>query len=269
MSMIKFIAELSWCHMGDMELAEAMISAAADSGADYAKFQTWKVDNLKPGPWDVDGRREIYEKAELSKDDHWLLKEKCEENNIKFLTSCFNIEDLDFIRELSNEVKIPGVESRNEELVKAAIEKFDHVYLSLGTTSLSELSALFYPAEKVTVMHCVSVYPCPADKCNLSRIRSLYQQCAFAQAVGYSGHYQGIWDAIAAMMTGANVIEKHFTIDNELPGRDNKFALLPCEFKEMTNFAKEAEKMFYVNQTEDYMPEEQEARDVYTGRWSG
>ena len=264
--MIKLIAEISWCHMGNMDLAEDMIKAAASAGADYAKFQTWSVDNLKPGPWDNDGRREIYEKAELTKENHRHLKKVCEENNVKFLTSCFNIKDLDFIRTVSNEVKIPGVEARNEELVNAAIDKFDHVYLSTGTCSLNELPQ--YLCDNLTLMHCVSVYPCPAELCNLNRVAEIARQSPNVHSLGYSGHYQGIWDAIAAIVKGATVVEKHFTTDNDLPGRDNKFALLPDQFKQIREFADEAQKMFLLK-TLNYLPSEKEGRDVYTGRWSG
>ena len=87
---IKLIAEIGWNHMGDMELAKNMIISAAKSGADICKFQTWSEKNLKSGPWDNDGRREIYKKAELSEEQHFELKKICEENKVLFLTSVFN-----------------------------------------------------------------------------------------------------------------------------------------------------------------------------------
>ena len=89
--MTKIIAEIGWNHMGDMALAKEMISKAKDNGADYVKFQTWSVDRLKPGPWDEDGRTEIYKEAELSKDDHISLKSFSESYGIPFLSSVFSI----------------------------------------------------------------------------------------------------------------------------------------------------------------------------------
>ena len=80
--MTKLIAEIGWNHMGDMKLAKEMISAAKESGADFAKFQTWSVERLKPGVWDTDGRREIYENAELDLDKHFDLKNYCDEVGI-------------------------------------------------------------------------------------------------------------------------------------------------------------------------------------------
>ena len=113
------IAEIGWNHMGDMVLAKEMISAASESGADYAKFQTWSVSNLKNGPWDKDGRLEIYKKAELSRDQHYELKEFCESLDILFLTSIFNIKDAQWLCELSDSaIKIPSHEIYNLDLIK-------------------------------------------------------------------------------------------------------------------------------------------------------
>ena len=86
---MKLIAEIGWNHMGDMDLAKKMIEAAASSGANYCKFQTWSEKKLVSGSWDDDGRREIYKKAELSESQHYGLKEYCEKKNTKFLTTIF------------------------------------------------------------------------------------------------------------------------------------------------------------------------------------
>lgn len=263
--MVELIAEIGWNHMGDMKLAEEMIHAAKESGADYAKFQTWQVKHLKPGPWDEDGRRQIYEKAELSEDDHFYLKEVCEKYGIKFLTSCFTTKNIDFIRLVSNEVKLPGVECRNEELVKQANDKFDRIFLSTGTTDLQEIPSIVRKNKKFVVMHCVSCYPCPADKVNIGRMKIIG---ALGTPFGYSGHYPGIWDAVCAIDEGAVVVEKHFTTDQDLPGRDNKFALLPEQFSQIREYATERESM-HRGFTVSYLPEEQDGRDVYTGRWDG
>ena len=82
--MIKIIAEIGWNHMGDMALAKRMIVEASNNGATHAKFQSWSVSRLKPGSWDTDGRREIYEKAQLTLADHKYLKSVCDECNIEF-----------------------------------------------------------------------------------------------------------------------------------------------------------------------------------------
>ena len=124
MTKCELIAEIGWNHMGDMNLAEKMISEATKSGADYCKFQTWKVKNLKDGPWNSDGRLEIYNKAELSDDNHSTLIDLCNKYKVKFLTSVFNINDIEFIANLSNEaIKIPSPEVYNLDLIKRSKSK--------------------------------------------------------------------------------------------------------------------------------------------------
>ena len=109
-TMTKIIAEIGWNHMGDMSLAKEMIVAAAENGADFAKFQTWSVKRLKSGDWDVDGRREIYEKAELTLDQHLELKHYCNDNDIEFISSVFSLDDLELYKKVTNKtIKIPNI----------------------------------------------------------------------------------------------------------------------------------------------------------------
>ena len=117
--MTKIIAEIGWNHMGDMNIATQMIKAAAENGADYAKFQTWSVDRLKPVEWDDDGRKQIYEKAELSFENHVHLMAECAKYGIEFLSSVFSIKDAELLKCLGiKEVKIPSFECRNAVLIK-------------------------------------------------------------------------------------------------------------------------------------------------------
>ena len=105
------IAEIGWNHMGNMKLAKKMILEAKQNGADFAKFQTWSVDNLKDGSWNIDGRRQIYEKAQLTEKKHEILKNYCKTNKINFLTSVFNEKDLKWLSKISNyAIKIPSHE---------------------------------------------------------------------------------------------------------------------------------------------------------------
>lgn len=256
------IAELSCNFLGDINLAKEMILAARENGADFAKFQTWEVSKLAPGPWDHDGRRSIYEKAELSKDQHFELSEFCRKNNIGFLTSCFCIDHLDFIRKITNVVKIPSPECRKQDLVKKASSLFDFVYMSTGASNIEEI---FYSAklQNVYLLHAVSTYPCPADKININRIKTLMQ---LTPRVGYSGHFFGIWDAIAAISLGAQVVEKHFTINRDHPYRDNRFAILPEELKKIRDYA-DTFSLMSINKGTGYQECEQDIRNLYTGRW--
>lgn len=265
--MIKIIAEIGWNHMGNMDLAKKMIVSAAENGADICKFQTWSEEKLKAGSWDEDGRREIYKKAELSKEDHLLLKGYCKSNNVQFLTSVFNINDLDFLSTLDMDmVKIPSHEVHNLELIIAAIEIFNIVLVSTGASKWKEVLKILKQVDtnNIVLMHCVSTYPCPLEKINLPRIEALK---TLTRTVGYSGHYDGIDDAIAAICLGATFIEKHFTIDQDLPGRDNKFAILPDELKSLCEFRDNYQKMNR-DLGLDLQDCELDTFENYRGRWS-
>ena len=134
------IAEIGWNHMGNMKLAKKMILEAKKNGADFAKFQTWSVKNLKSGSWDKDGRRKIYEKAQLSQKKHKLLKSYCDKIKIKFLTSVFNEKDLTWLSKLSNyAIKIPSHEIYNIKLIEESLKRFKFVIISTGAAKWSEI----------------------------------------------------------------------------------------------------------------------------------
>tara|TARA_B100000780_G_C21065713_1_gene428520 strand:- start:76 stop:882 length:807 start_codon:yes stop_codon:yes gene_type:complete len=267
MKKIKFIAEIGWNHMGNISLAEKMIKAASESGADYAKFQTWRVKNLKPGPWDKDGRRKIYEKAELSKEDYYKINKICKKYKIKFLTSLFNHTDFEIIENLNlKEIKIPSPENRNKKLLNFCAKKFEIIYLSTGAATVGEIKKSYnlIKKNKVNLMHCVSAYPCESKLVNLSRISKLQ---SINKEVGLSDHSNGILSAIISFSMGVSLIEKHFTTDNKLPGRDNKFAILPKDFSQLVESANEFNLM-QENKSKGFIKQESEVRKIYTGRWS-
>tara|TARA_B100000315_G_scaffold244825_1_gene269994 strand:+ start:8369 stop:9181 length:813 start_codon:yes stop_codon:yes gene_type:complete len=267
MSKVKIIAEVGWNHMGNMKLGRKMIEAAAGNGADIVKFQTWSEDKLKPGAWDEDGRREIYKKAQLSYDDHLILKDVCENNAVQFLTSVFNINDLEYLSGLGMKmIKIPSHEVHNLELIGAAADIFDTVLVSTGAAKWEEVRSLInrVGSDNVKLMHCVSTYPCPPDKINLPRMDELKK---LVPNVGYSGHYVGIDDAIAAICRGATFIEKHFTIDQDLPGRDNKFSILPNDLHHIAKF-RDIYELMNIDRGLDLQKCEMDIYNNYRGRWS-
>ena len=270
---MKVIAEIGWNHCGDMKLAKQMAKAAKDSGATYAKYQTWSVDRLKPGSWDTDGRREIYEKAELSKKDHIELITYCDSIGIKFLSSVFSISDAILLFQLGcKEVKIPSFESRNHELIRYCDKNFDTVFMSTGTSTYEEIekSVLHVGISEDSatdwyILHCVSTYPCSPSQANILRMGRLKD---LGLEVGYSDHIQGVESAKVAIGEGARVVEKHFTVDNNLPGRDNKFAILPEQMKDLTDYIKLREEMF-ISHGDDFQESESDSRLNYTGRFNG
>jgi len=264
---IALIAELGWNFIGDMKLAEEMIHAAQENGADYVKFQTWSVARLKPGPWDRDGRRQIYEKAELTTERHHFVKDKCKKYGVKFLTSCFCDRDLAFIRTLSNEVKIPSPEGANKNLVEAAVRFFDRVFLSTGATRVDEYGP-WLAHKKVVPMHCVSSYPMDPENFHINKFNFIKHNAERGKRqFGFSGHLPQIWDAVLAVSLGATVIEKHLTVDHDLPGRDNKFAILPEQLKQLREYCDHFVEMQKVSGLNDILSCEVDYRTHHKGRW--
>ncbi len=273
--MIKIIAEIGWNHCGDLKLAKQMAKAACDSGATYAKYQTWSVTRLKPGSWDEDGRRQIYEKAELSKQDHIELIDYCREIGISFLSSVFSIPDAELLVELGlSEVKIPSFESRNHELISYCNDNFKTVFMSTGTSKMKEIeeSVKLFTKAKLYLMHCVSSYPCNPSIANIKRMVVMQNLSPIANqfiyGTGYSDHIQGVESAKVAIEFGAQVIEKHFTIDNNLPGRDNKFAILPNELANLSSYLELRNEML-IDHGVDFQDCETDSRNNYTGRFNG
>jgi sialic acid synthase SpsE len=266
--MTKIIAEIGWNHMGDMELAKEMIAAANESGADIVKTQTFDIKRLKQGPWDTDGRRDIYKKAQLSLNQHIELRDYSNQIGIQFISSVFSVDDARLLRKVETDmVKIPSMESRNIKLINHCVDNFDKIIISTGTSTLDEISDSVkdIPKEKLTLLHCVSSYPCNFDVVNLPRILDLEE---LSNSVGYSDHTQGIEASVMSLSYNVKFIEKHFTIDNDLPGRDNKFAILPNELKRLKEYIDIHSKV-NLDYGSDYQKCEEETREIYSGRWDG
>jgi N,N'-diacetyllegionaminate synthase len=264
--MTKIIAEIGWNHMGDLDLAKKMIVAASENGSDFVKTQFFSTKNLKPGPWDNDGRRDIYEKAQLTIEKYLALKEFSSKKNIKFFTSVFTLEDLKKISEYEKDyIKVPSAEANNIDLINFASENFNNVLISTGTLKQSEIQKIsdIVLKDKLTLLHCVSSYPCKDEDINLPKINHLKK---YSNSVGFSDHTQGIIATILSIPYKLTYIEKHFTIDQSLPGRDNKFAILPEDLFELKKSILLFEKA-NIDHGENYLKCEEEVRNVYARRW--
>ena len=246
------IAEAGVNHNGDIELAKKLIDVAAEAGADYVKFQTFKADRLvtttaskalyqsKNTDFD-ESQYEMLRKLELNEDMHVELITHSKSRNINFLSTGFDIESLDLLSDLGQKMfKVPSGEITNLPYLRHIAQFRGNVILSTGMASMEEiefaLSALERngtPLNKVTVLHCTSAYPAPIIEVNLQAMLSIQKR--FDVKVGYSDHTLGIEVAIAAVALGAVVIEKHFTIDRELPGPDHQASLEPKELHNMIN----------------------------------
>ena len=266
---IFIIAEIGWNHMGNMTLAEKMISSAKKAGADFCKFQTWKVKKLIKGSWDTDGRKQIYNKAELTDAKHYQLKKICKKYNIGFFTSVFNKDDLSLLKKINDKIiKVPSHEIYNIDLISECLKNFKKVLISVGASKwqeINKITKLRNFKKKAILMHCVSSYPCDPTNLNFKKIEYIKK---ISRTYGYSGHYNGIEDAILAISNGATYIEKHFTINKELPGRDNKFAILPDDLAKISEFRK-FYNMSYKFKGLNVQKCEMDTYKNYRGRWSG
>jgi len=238
------IAEIGWNFLGDINLAEKMIIEASKSGATHAKFQYWSVANLKPGQWDNDGRRDIYKSAELNDKMINALNKISHNNNLTPFYSVFSIDGLIKLNSLGLKIiKIPSHEIYNLKLIEKAFELFDVVILSTGACYENEIIEVANLSKNykgsLEVMHCVSSYPCNIDNMNLPRIEYLAKLFPTA-TLGISDHSSSLILPAISVPFGVTTLEKHFTIDHNLPGRDNKFAVLPDEFKQMVTYFNDA-----------------------------
>jgi sialic acid synthase SpsE len=265
---VEIIAEIGWNHMGDKDLAYDMISSAKQAGADTVKFQYWNPEFLKSGPWDTDGRREIYNKAALDEKSVMDLKQVSQDLGCRFLISVFGTIGAKTIAELGiHDIKIPSHETTNLALINFCSENFDHIYFSAGASLESEVinavKILKNGSADYTLMHCVSSYPCADEKSNLPRMNWLKR---LHKNIGFSDHTGSTVIPALTVAQGASVIEKHFTTDKELPGRDNKFALDPIEFKTMCLNIRNSEKAL-IDHGIDYQDIEKDTVENYRGRW--
>jgi len=253
------IAEAGVNHNGNIDLAKQMIDVALKSGADAVKFQTFKTENLvsKIAPkadyqkfltGNSESQFEMIKKLELDETAHKILFTYCRGKSIQFLSSPFDLESIDLLDKLGMEIfKIPSGEITNLPYLRKIGGLNKKVIMSTGMAYLDEIEDALkllintgIELKNITVLHCNTEYPTPMEDVNLQAIITIAK--AFSVSLGYSDHTLGIETAIAAVALGAQVIEKHFTLDKNLKGPDHKASLEPHEFKRMVNAIRNIEK---------------------------
>lgn len=254
------IAEAGVNHNGDMALAKELIAAAAAAGADLVKFQTFIAANIisrnapkaeyQKGTTDPqESQQEMVRKLELTRENHLELIAECEKQGIGFFSTAFDKDSIDLLEELggADVIKVPSGELTNLPYLRYLTRHGKHVLLSTGMANLGEIEAAINvveqvgtPRDKITVLHCTTEYPTPMEDVNLRAMVNIGK--AFGVSVGYSDHTPGIEVPIAAVALGATVIEKHFTLDRNLPGPDHRASLEPHELKAMVQGIRNIEK---------------------------
>jgi len=258
-SQILIIAEAGVNHNGDIARAYNLIYAAADAGVDIVKFQTFSAERLvtkmavkaayqENNSPEYDSQYDMLKALELGRDEFSKLKAKCNSRDIEFLTTGFDISDLEFITSIDlARFKLPSGEITNLPYLRYIGKLGKPVILSTGMSTLPEISAALKILEdagtdrsRITVLHCNTEYPTPFEDVNLKAMLTIKYE--FGVEVGYSDHTLGIEVPIAAAALGATVIEKHFTLDRNLPGPDHKASLEPNELKSMVTSIRNIEK---------------------------
>jgi len=250
------IAEAGVNHNGSVELAEKLIDTAKDAGADAVKFQTFKAGNVvtktaekaeyQKGTTKKGSQYDMIKELELTEKDFKKLAEYAKKTGILFLSSPFDRESVDLLDEIGvSAYKVASGEITNFPLLKYIVEKDNPIILSTGMATLGEIEDAVRVIEKagvgdIVLLHCVTSYPAKVEDINLRVIETLKH--AFKLPVGFSDHTLGITVPIAAVSIGAVVIEKHFTLDKNLPGPDHKASLEPDELKEMVAAIRDVEK---------------------------
>lgn len=259
MKHVIIIAEAGVNHNGNYELAKQLVVKAKEAGVDYVKFQTAKpelvisqfaemADYQKTNTGTQESQLEMCKKIHLTFDDYKPLKVYCEEVGVKFMSTPFDMPSIDLLAEIGMDyMKVPSGEITNLPYLRKIAKLGMPVILSTGMSRIGEVEDALnilidggMKREDIILLHCNTEYPTPYEDVNLKAMLTLRD--TFGVRVGYSDHTKGIEVPIAAVAMGAEVIEKHFTLDHNLPGPDHIASLEPDELKAMVDAIRNIEK---------------------------
>lgn len=239
------IAEAGVNHNGDINMAKQLVDVASEVGADAIKFQTFKAERLvtrdapkanyqRQTTGTQESQFEMLRRLELSEDAHAELVAYCKKRGLLFMSTPFDEGSADLLADLGVPVyKIPSGEITNIPYLKHVASKGRPLIVSTGMSYLGEVEKAVRAIESTgntqfVLLHCVSNYPAAPEDINLSAMKTM--ATAFNTLVGYSDHTEGLEIAFASVAMGACVLEKHFTLDRELPGPDHRASIEPEQF---------------------------------------
>ena len=259
-SKVLIIAEAGVNHNGSLDLAMRLVDEAVAAGVDFIKFQTFKAEKLvsktarqaeyqQRNAGQSDSRQyAMLKHLELSKAQHEELVAYCCQKNIRFFSTAFDLDSIDYLHSLNLGLwKVPSGEVTNYPYLKKIAGYGEPIILSTGMCELSDIEAALHvlqnhgvQKEKVTILHCNTEYPTPFEDVNLKAMQTMRD--VFGVEVGYSDHTKGIEVPIAAVALGATVVEKHFTLDRKMKGPDHEASLEPDELSAMVSSIRHIEK---------------------------
>lgn len=255
-SSVFIIAEIGVNHNGDLSLAKKMILSAKESGADCVKFQTFKASRVASpsapkaayqlSTTDAsESQINMLRKLELSEEEYLEIARFCTSQDIAFLSTPYDIEDADFLDNLGVPAfKIASGQAVELNYLRHVARKGKPILLSTGMCTLAEVDEAVRAIREVgnndiVVLQCTTNYPSALEDCNLRTMQTMAS--ALDVRVGYSDHTQSLTAAVLAVGLGACVIERHFTLDRNLPGPDHSSSSEPDEFRRMVEMIREAE----------------------------
>lgn len=246
------IAEAGVNHNGNYELAKQLALKAKEAGADYVKYQTAVPEKVisryaemaeyqKENTGKVESQLEMCKRIHLKLTDYAPLKQYCEEIGIKFISTPFDLDSIDVLTEIGMDFwKIPSGEITNYPYLVKIAKTHMPVVMSTGMCEIHEIREALnvlcengLTMDQISLLHCNTEYPTPMKDVNLRAMDDLSRE--FGVRVGYSDHTKGIEVPIAAVAMGAQIIEKHFTLDHNMEGPDHKASLEPDELKAMVD----------------------------------
>ncbi|HLE92828.1 MAG TPA: N-acetylneuraminate synthase family protein [Anaerolineales bacterium] len=264
------IAEAGSNHNGSFEQAKQLIDVAVSAGADAVKFQVFRANSLYPKSAGFSDylkvARPIYDIiAELEMPYEWIpdLASYCRDKDVLFLASVFDEVSADQVERHVEAFKIASYEMTHIPLIRHVAKKSKPVIISTGTANLNEVAETVDEFRRtgnnaLILMQCTAAYPAPLDSLNVRAIASMKE--AFGVPVGLSDHSRDpLVGPLSAVAVGANLIEKHVTLSNELPGPDHRFALEPDQLRLMIQKIREAERVLG-NGRKEMHPVEMELR---------
>jgi len=230
------IGEIGINHNGDLNITRKLIDLAKDTGCDAVKFQKRTLDVVytqelldseRESPWGTT-QREQKEGLEFGKKEYALVNAYCQEREIEWFASAWDIESQRFLSQYNLKYnKIASAMLTHLPLLEEVAKERRHTFISTGLSTLEEIDSAIAIFRKYqcpfTLMHCVSTYPSKAEDCNLLMVRTLRER--YGCEVGYSGHDNGVLGSVLAVALGATVIEKHITLDRSMYGSDQAASL--------------------------------------------
>ena len=266
------IAEIGMSHDGSLGQAKAFIDAAAETGVDAVKFQTHIADaeTLKDAPtppyFTDEPRYEYFKRTTFNLEQHNILKNHAESKGLEFISSPFSIEAVELLENVGvSTYKIPSGEVTNLPLLERVAKTGKQILLSSGMSSYSELDEAVDGIQRynknLVILQCTSKYPCPLEDVGLNLLEEFKKR--YKLPVGLSDHTLGIYAPLAAVVLGATVIEKHFTISKKLYGPDAKYSLEPHEFKQLVDGIRALEVMLASPVDKDNINEFKEMKNTF------